>query len=245
MLGAQSFDDYKPQQDNPKHEKKKARQEKQKERIERAQNGRGGALTAVKTPPAKKATNPRPGFFGWLGPGPSEPETDDPADETQTKESTMDKTSKRSEDAERNNMNATSTGGPDLAKLWWVNVWTQQLPDRPENISTDKETSAIPNAETEKPTSKEYQKDDSEARNRPTTFSINQSTPKKKKSGSALPDNFAPDDSTAIDKTATEEKEKPAPNYVSSGYVSAEWNVNLGFWCMEYLISFRVEVGCY
>ena len=138
MAEAESFDKETEDapQDQPMLDKKKGRQEKQKQRIERAQNGRGGALTAVKTQP-KKTANPRIGIFSWLGPN---VQGDDK--KAKQEDNVLQKSSSKKEETKtiNNATTATTTGSPDLAKLWWVNVWTQQLPDRPDFASKENTT---------------------------------------------------------------------------------------------------------
>lgn len=141
MAATQSFDESETvvqEKSRSEKKKKRGRHVKQKEKIDRAQNGRGGALTAVKkTPPNRDS---KKGIFSWLA-----PPTTSAEGKEQTKQKDLNKFSKQDENLERNDANTTATtGGPDLAKLWFVNVWAQQLPDRLDNTTTKNNLAAVP-----------------------------------------------------------------------------------------------------
>lgn len=225
MEGAQSFEsEDQPAQEKAtaeNHHKKRDRQGKQKDKIERAQNGRGGALTAVKTPPKRPPASPRTGIFSWLGPN---NDSDNNRNEKQGQEEPSQQL-----DANANAVSTATTGSPDLAKLWWVNVWTQQLPDRPDyltnNTSSETETSF---AEAQNTVVKQPPDNDAEVgkKHGPSMTSGDEarghrkeSYGKKKKNALSMDEEDRWSDEIK-QSVVQEEPEQLAPTYVSSGYVS-------------------------
>lgn len=245
-----------------KNEKRKGRQNRQdqkQQKMDRAQSGRGGALTAVKTPSSSTSTsnsNPstRNGFFRWLAPAVSATVTalsnDGHRVETPTGDSDRlpdndqgrrNKFKENSDTSTESNINdnsissvstrTTSSTQADLAQLWWVNVWTQQLPHRPSLVqksmpSTVDQDEEKTNKRSRESTRRENEKVESEELNAKQSKEDFRIATSKKGADNIESDTYDKKTTTATIvpealATLAEDAQLSPADYVSSGMVSS------------------------
>ncbi|CAB9499309.1 expressed unknown protein [Seminavis robusta] len=169
--------------------------------------------------------NTRPGLFRWLG---LAQQGDKPSGDNENAD-TNNKTGRKQDTVPEEPANKSSTTTPDLAKLWWVNVWAQQLPERTAGATSDSVV-LDPGEEAQgkllknrnKGTEEESKKEDTKKskpkrvkdKDQPTT------TSKKKAKNEPLMNTT----SLGLDATTTVttvEEEAPPPSYVSTGLWAA------------------------
>ena len=249
--GPVRVDDGNEEEGNAKNKKKNEKQQpKQKHILEnQAQNRRGGALTATQTP---DTTTPNPqqqqrgsgNIFRWLAPPPAGAAEGVSSDNRRLDKNSDDQVAKaKNEEEEPSNddhdSSAKAKAEADLAQLWWVNVWTQQLPDRRPQEEVDEQNRLTTDTETEQESKKNIQENETRKKKhkkKKTAFqdAENFSKPDQTKPGPAL----TKDEITTLEGTGVQqnyesvknvtsllaqatETQQPTKDYVSSGYVSS------------------------
>jgi hypothetical protein len=183
------------EEDSPKAKKTT---NKERRRIERIMDKDDSTLVREAPPVAiavdesqSRSNRNRTGLFRWFG-SPQNPSDKDVVKLNPLQDATTTNTSASDTLSEESNI------GPDLAtRLWWVNVWTQQLPDPPEDQLRQIDSANVENRTTE------------------TSITIPESI-RKLPSVAELNLMMNTTDSTSD----TVDEEEPPPSFVSTGAVS-------------------------